>query len=369
MRRAVLLLLLLSAILPATAAAAPPIRHVFVIVLENEDAADTFGAHTASPFLAHDLTARGLFLPNYYGIGHNSLPNYIAMVSGQAPNVETQLDCLIYHDVTPGAIGASGQADGSGCIYPRTVKTVANQLQGTGLRWRGYMQDMGDDLQRDRAATCAHPLFNFFDLTQSASPRDQYASRHNPFIYFHSILDTPSCAANDVPLGRLPADLASVANTPNLSFITPDLCNDGHDASCADGSPGGMPAADAFLRTWVPKITGSPAFRKDGLLVVTFDEAESLLTDATACCGEQPGPWSAYPGILGPGGGRVGAVLVSPYIKAGSTSSQPYNHYSLLRSIEDLFSLPHLGYAAAAGLRPFGADVYTQPAGPRPVHR
>jgi hypothetical protein len=113
---------------------------------------------------------------------------------------------------------------------------------------------------------------------------------------------------------------------------------------------------NSFLRHWVPIIRNSPAFR-DGLLIVTFDEASSM--DASACCDEQPGPNTKSPGIHGPGGGRIGAVLISPFIKPGTVSNVPYNHYSMLRSVEDLFGLEHLGYAGRDGLRTFGADVYT----------
>jgi hypothetical protein len=218
---------------------------------------------------------------------------------------------------------------------------------------------MGDDPVRDNGVACAHPAIGGVDQTQQASATDQYATRHNPFVYFHSIIDDAAgCQARDVPLSHLPADLASARSTPNLSFITPDLCHDGHDATCADGSPGGLPAADAFLRRWVPMITASPAYRRDGLLVVTFDEAGK---DSSACCGEQSGPNTLLAGgpSGGPGGGRTGAVLLSPFIAPGTVSAEDYNHYSLLRSVEDAFALPHLGYAAAPGLRPFGSDIFT----------
>ena len=72
--------------------------------------------------------------------------------------------------------------------------------------------------------------------------------------------------------------------------------------------------------------------------------------DSSACCTEPTGPNTRAPGGNGPGGGRVGAVLVSPFIKPGTTPSAAYNHYSLLRTIEDLFGLPHLGEAAQPGL-------------------
>jgi hypothetical protein len=235
---------------------------------------------------------------------------------------------------------------------------VAGQLAAKGLSWKGYMEDMGNDPARDNGTACAHPPSGGPDTTQQASPTDQYATRHNPVVYFHSIIDNAAqCAAHVVSLRGLAGDLASAKRTPNFAFITPDLCHDGHDATCADGGPGGLPAADAFLRQWVPRITGSPAFRRDGLLAILFDEAAS---DSSACCGEVPGPNTPAPGAQsgGPGGGRTGAVLLSPFIRPGTTTAQQYNHYSLLRSIEDLFGLPHLGYAAAPGLRPFGDDVF-----------
>jgi hypothetical protein len=106
----------------------------------------------------------------------------------------------------------------------------------------------------------------------------------------------------------------------------------------------------------VPRILASPSF-KDGLLIITFDEAQAI--DASACCSEQPGPNSARPGVIGPGGGRIGAVLLSPFIAPGTVSNVPYNHYSMLRSVEDLFGLtPHLGFAAPEELRTFGSDVF-----------
>jgi hypothetical protein len=360
-----LTLLILALVLPGAASAArPPIKHVFVIVLENEDASTSFGPDSPAPYLATTLRAQGEFVPNYYGIGHASLDNYIAMISGQAPNPETQGDCPLYHDVTPGIVGADGQVIGTGCVYPTAVKTVADQLTAKRLTWKGYMQDMGADPTRE-PATCAHPALGSPDNTETATAKDQYATRHNPFVYFHSIIDSPACRQEVVNLDHLDGDLASAASTPNLAFITPDLCNDGHDASCADGTPGGLGRVNTFLGEWVPKIVNSPAYRDGGLLAVIFDEAAG---DSTSCCGEQPGPSSPVPGGQsgGSGGGRTGAVLLSPYVLPGSITTAAYNHYSLLRSIEDLFGLGHLGYAGAAGLKPFGDDVFHRH---RPHHR
>jgi hypothetical protein len=236
------------------------------------------------------------------------------------------------------------------------VKTIADQLTAKGLTWKGYMEDMGNSTP-SKPATCRHPALNAPDGDQSAKANDQYAARHNPFVYFHSIVDTPACDANDVPLDRLPNDLASASRTANFNFITPDLCADGHDSSCPDGAPAGLQGIDNFLRIWVPRILASPAYKQGGLLIVTFDEAES---DNSACCNEQPGPNTPNPAgpQPGPGGGKTGAVLLSQYIQPGSTNNNEYNHYSLLRSMEDLFGLPHLAFAAQDGLKPFGSDVF-----------
>src|SRR6476659_8033296 len=339
----------------------PHVRHVFIVVLENEDAAATFGDNTEIPYLAKTLTSEGAYVPNYYATGHLSLDNYISMVSGQAPNAQTQADCQIYNDFLPGLPTSDGQFVGHGCVYPPGVQNIATQLEGAGFTWRGYMQDMANSAP-DESATCRHPALGAHDSTQTASPTDQYAARHNPFVYFHSIIDFPTCPANDVDLNRLAPDLAADATTPNYAFITPDLCNDGHDEPCADGQPGGMVQANTFLQGLVPQILASPAYRDRGLLIVTFDEAEGepgASADASACCNEQPGPNTPNPGgpVPGPGGGRIGAVMLSPCIQAGTVSKDPYNHYSLLRSIEDNFGLPHLGYAGQAGLKPFGDDV------------
>lgn len=353
--------LLLTVAAPSSAAADTSLpQHVFVIVLENKGFADTFGPNSPAPYLSQTLTSQGQLLRQYYGIGHVSLDNYVAMVSGQAPNADTQSDCQFYVDFTgiPG-LDANGQAIGQGCVYPADVPTVANQLEARGLTWTGYMEDMGNDTPT-QAATCRHPALNSQDNTQSARNGDQYAARHNPFVYFHSITDTPSCDEHDVPLDRLSQDLLHISTTPNLVFITPNLCHDGHDSPCVDGEPGGLVSADAFLQIWVPKILDSPAYGKDGLLLIIFDEADfgASNSDTTACCGEQSGPNTAMPGVTGPGGGRVGAVALSKFIQPGSVNDSPYNHYALLRSIEDLFGLPHLGFAGQQGLNAFGPDVY-----------
>lgn len=415
---------------PVVRAALAPgsINNVLVIEFENEDASTTFGPGSPATYLNDTLVPEGELLDNYYAIGHVSLDNYLAEISGQAPTPLTDSDCDLgeYVNVTPGTADPNttaypGQVDGNGCIFPAGVQTIANQLDAAYppnpatnvASWREYAEDMGNDPSRDGGTAdplggtdCAHPTVGGTDDTVAAEAGDQYTNRHNPFVYFHSIIDnTAECDANVVPLGtvavgtpstfndtqlpdtftgHLANDLASEATTPKFGFITPNLCDDGHDATCAGtnvegGKTGGLTAADLWLKHYMPLIMASPSYQSGQMLVdITFDEGD--IADTTACCNEQPGPNWAYPGfspLLGtapttpgadPGGGKIGALLLnSKYIQPGTVDTNGYyNHYSALRSFEDLLGLTtggtdgegHLGFAASPGLTPFGQDIF-----------
>jgi hypothetical protein len=388
--------------------AAAHVKHVFVIVLENKNFSNTFGTSTQDPYLQGTLVPAGGLLTQYYGTGHVSLDNYISLMSGQAPTPDTDDDCIPgltavsaggnYNDVEKTGVAPQHQIVATGgCIYPKEVKTLPNQLAEAGYTWKGYMGDMGNDPARE-SATCGHPVIGVgTDLTNSAEAPsasvplgDAYATRHDPFMYFHSIIDNvENCKKHVVNLDKnLPADLADERRTPNLVFITPNLCDDGHDGAgtgaagttCANGRPGGLTSIDAFLKKWVPQIQASPAYKKDGLIVITFDESnfgtETVTVDPTTkketvniiysgdtCCDQQTGPNLTgvrpssstlvnTPALVenlvfnGFGGDQIGALLLSRFVQPGSTSNIPYNHYSLLRSIENIYHLDHLGYAA-----------------------
>jgi hypothetical protein len=403
------------------------INHVIVVEFENEGYQTTFGPGSVATYLNGTLRAKGELLQNYDAIGHDSLDNYIAQVSGQAPTEDTQADCadngFAFANVAPGTPDADqavnpGQVDGEGCVYPSAVMTIANQLDAKFppnpkthvASWRGYDQDMGNTPSRDGGVPdptggtdCGHPAIGATDTAEFATALDQYTSRHNPFVWFHSIVDNVAeCDANVVPLGtlgphgvpvptgHLAQDLRSEKTTPRFAFITPNLCSDGHDGTCAGpnstgGHVGGLTGADQFLQAWMPLILNSPAYKHgDTLVVITFDEADVDTSDpdyASACCKETTGPNTHAPGNAGlatdtaPGGGQVGALLLnSKYLTPGSTDTTgSYNHYSALRSYEDLLGLTtggsdgegHLGFAAAKGLAPFGVDVFSSAAAAR----
>jgi phosphatidylinositol-3-phosphatase len=367
--------LLCAAALAASPAGAstPRVRHVFVIVLENQGYSSTFGTPGADPYLAQTLPAQGALLENYFATGHESNDNYVSLVSGQPPNPENQSDCQSFDDFTLASTRADGVEEGIGCVYPSGIANIGTQLSAHKLRWKAYMEDMGNVRTRESAA-CGHPAIGAKDETQSAVTGDGYATRHDPFVYFHSVIDEQAyCDKHVVALGSptgvmpegalrhetgLATDLSTYAKTPNFVFITPDLCDDGHDSPCKNEAGGATALAsiDTFLETWVPKITSSEAFLKNGLLEIVFDEAST--SEAESCCGEEAGPNSPLPGIVGPGGGRTGAVLISRFIKPGTVSSVEYNHYSSLASWESLFGLPRLADAAKVPAT-FGPDVFT----------
>ena len=203
-RRLSFLPLAVSALALAVAAPAhaapPPIKHVFVIVLENKDYEESFGKDPKSPYLGRDLVAQGQLLTQYHATGHLSLDNYIAMISGQAPNPVTQSDCQVFQEFFPGTIGEDGQAGGAGCVYPSTVKTLADQLVAKGLDWGGYMEDMGNSTTE--AQVCRHPPINGRDTTQSAKATDQYAPRGTT----RSSTSTRSSTARTVQTRTCPLD-------------------------------------------------------------------------------------------------------------------------------------------------------------------
>ncbi len=190
MARAIVALLtaLALGLTPAAAQARlPRIGHVAVIVLENKDAGTTFAAHSPATYLSTVLPRRGVLLRNYYGTAHHSLGNYTAMISGRGPTPAQQGDCGIFSELRAG----------DGCVAPARVPTLAGQLDARGLRWRGYFEDM--------RTACRHPALGAVDTTEVARRGDTYATKHNPFVYFHSIIDRPArCRRSVVDLKYLP---------------------------------------------------------------------------------------------------------------------------------------------------------------------
>lgn len=327
------------AALPSVSSAAPTglegvpgFSHIVVLTEENESATTTFGPGSPATYL-NSLRNQGVFLPNYYGVGHVSLDNYIAMASGQPPQPLSASDCQTVSLWT--------------CVQPQGVlssgRNLADQLETAGLSWKSY-QDGTD-------TPCFHGPYAAGDTSpdpyqgNSTTGAKNYADRHNPFIYFPDVIGNQArCDAHQRPFTELSTDLSN-GTLPAFSFITPDTCHDGHDNPCAGQSTGGLAAADAWLSTNLPPLLSYLA-ANNGLLIINFDEGStpsgaSALTSPTdfAC------PTCASLGA----GGRTGAVLVSPRLPQGVTVTTSYDHYSLLRTIEDNFGISeHLNLAGVA---------------------
>jgi acid phosphatase len=244
-----------------TRAATPqPPRHVFVILMENKSPEEALqGPFTAS------LAARYRVAVNYTAISHPSLPNYLAVTSGQTWGIEDDS----YHVLPNGGIG--------------------NQLTSAGVSWRAYMEGL-------TSAGCL----------DSAVP---YDPGHNPFAFYGG-----RCPSNVVPFTSFAADLGGNM-TPLFSWISPDMCHDQHNCDVSVG--------DDWLRQTVGLITQSKAWSANGVLFVVWDEDDHTANN------------------------RVLSLVISPH-QGHKVSSQPYTHYSLLATIEDLLRVGRLGNAAQA---------------------
>jgi phospholipase C len=309
----------------------PHFDHVVVLTEENESATTTFGPGSPATYL-NSLRSQGVFLPNYYGTGHESLDNYIAMVSGQPPQPLTMSDCSAVSLWT--------------CVQGQSVlssgRNLADQLETAGLNWKSY--------QDGTSTPCFHGPYAAGDTSPDPDQGDSttgaknYADRHNPFIYFTDVIENQTrCDAHQRPFTELGNDLTN--NTlPAFSFITPDTCHDGHDNPCAGQTTGGLAAADAWLSANLPPLLNYLA-ANNGLLVINFDEASNPSASSLTAPTEVTCASCAGLGL----GGRTGALLISPRLSQGAIVTTSYDHYSLLRTVEDTFGISeHLNRAAAA---------------------
>jgi len=212
---------------------------------------------------------------------------------------------------------------------------------------------------------CSHPQLGATDPSAgTVTPPNDYATWRNPFMYFHSVIDSATCATSNVGLDQLATDLAA-NQVPNFSWIAPDLCAGGAAGACPAGAPAsGAAAADVFLSEWIPKIEATTAYQRNGMIVIVSDQAPASGRggDSTACCGTIHYPNTRNAGGQaepGAGGGRTGALVISPFAAKGVIDPTPADHFTVLRTIEDLFNFPYLGYAEVR--KDFDVKVFPQP--------
>ncbi len=217
------------------------------------------------------------------------------------------------HDPAAGGVALlGGQKDTLGPFDDKTI-TLVDQLTGVGRTWKAYV---------DGATAGLNPGDNACARPPEQQPR-------NPFLRFASITGAAECGSSIAELDRIAPDAADADSAPTFSYILPGPAHDG-STSLAD--------ADAWLAATLPPLLASKAYNDGGLVIVSFD--------------------AGAPADVEAGGGRVGALLLSPYVTAGGTVGAPYDAFSLLASIEGLFGLEALGYAKDTKLKPFGPKVY-----------
>jgi phosphatidylinositol-3-phosphatase len=247
---------------------------VVVIVMENAEYGEVIGS-SAAPYV-NRLARRYAQATQSFAITHPSLPNYLALTSGSTQGVSS--DC-------------------TDCHFSAT--NIVDQLEAARISWAAYLED------------APKPCFG-------GPSAGGYAKKHNPFIYYDDIARSPSRCAKLVGFPRLSADLRA-GRLPSFSWISPNLCDDGHDC--------GVAAGDRFLARTVPTLLQE--LGPQGFLLLTWDEG----TSDGGCCGVAHG-------------GHVTTILAGPGVRAGARSPQPVDHYGVLASIERALGLPPLAGAA-----------------------
>jgi phospholipase C len=271
---------------------------VFTIVMENHSYADIIGNTSEAPFI-NQLAAGNAVARGYHdSYVHPSEPNYIWLVAGE--------NFGILNDNDPGAGN-----------HITSQSHLVDQIEGAGLSWKAYEESMGN--------ACG------------VVSRGEYAAKHDPFVYFDDVAGfdgsvmagSPRCSAHVVDFGTLATDLAA-GEMPDYAFITPNMIDDMHDGSIADG--------DAWLAREVPKILGSAAFRDGGVLFLLWDEGGGL-----------------------PPGDDPPFIAISPNARRGYVSTALYDSSSYLKTVQMILGLDLLPCAPNATTVPVMADLFTVP--------
>lgn len=274
-----------SAKAPSGRAGVPAFSHVFVVMMENLD----YQSALATPGLSV-LAKRYALATNYYGVSHPSLPNYLAISSGSTYGVSS--DC-------------------TACYVD--ADNLFSQLQAARISYGAYLEGV--------PGPCYLAQYGGTD----------YAAKHNPFRYYDDVRSSRTMCDHLLPYGNLPPLLAGAADkVPRFVWVTPNLCDDGHDCPAS--------TAAAWLTRFVAAVTRSAAWRDNGVLFVTWDESES--SDAAVLPHDRV--------VSSGGGGQVMTLVIAPGLRPGLRVNVPYNHYSLLATVEDAFGLARLRNAASA---------------------
>ena len=289
---------------PATPTA---IQHVIVVMLENKSYKQVVG-NSSAPYQTSLTTSCGVGTA-MFGATHSSAANYLAISAGEFPSASP-----------PGCGSVTACRDTSDNLY--------HQLDTAGLSWKSYQESM--------PAAC------------TTSSSGAYKIGHNPAI-FYSNIPTAECQAKDLPVADLTAqsgvfwDDLQNQTLPNFSWVTPNLNNDGEGT-------GGLAAADTWLQHFMANVQQSNSYQAGNTLVlVTYDEGTGSDSTVGEDCTNQAldmpiaNNTSAHQDSC-----HVPFFVAYPYTTAGTADGTFFDHYSVTKTVEDLFGMPYLAHAGDA---------------------
>ncbi|HLX57758.1 MAG TPA: alkaline phosphatase family protein [Ktedonobacteraceae bacterium] len=324
------------------------LEHIFYIMMENHATDEIFGNTADAPY-TNWLASQYAISTDYFGVTHPSSPNYLAAISGDFQHIWD--DCAAGPTVmcAPTEFSpTSGYTNGQELLTPAEIaratstphwfndRTIVDQLEAHGLSWKAYMQSM----PYAGFTGAAYPIIN-------GSPVQLYVQKHNPFEYFTGIRNNPARMQDIVPFNQLDQDL-DTGNVPNFVWISPDTCHDMHGISPSSAPLIGNPACaypasgldhsiiqlgDTFLKSTVSEIMESRAWSQRSAIVIVWDEND--FSGFTGCCHSPTG----VNGVTLGGANAPAIVITSKDRDHFTDSTTPYNHYSLLATIEHLWGL------------------------------
>ncbi len=342
----------------APAAAAP--KHIILIMMENHGTDTLLGNTQDAPFLNALIAEKGVrYATQYYGVTHPSLPNYLALVSGDEMGIHD--DCKSGADVkckpaafTPDAQEApvaghmlteQQEERASDTAHRFGGKTLIDQLDEAKVSWKIYMQGLPAD----------HKMTEYWPLDASGEVVAKlYAQKHNPFAYFSRFVDDPARMARLLPDEGLASDLQG--GLAGFTWISPDECHDMHGISPASAVAIGKPdcsfpksgldhavirLGDDYLRDTVGAIRAAPVWSDDTAIVVVWDE-----DDYAGAAGVMGSPIGRNGVALG--GARAPLIVVTNKDEPARKIDTPYNHYNLLATLEAAYGVECLGHACDA---------------------
>jgi phosphatidylinositol-3-phosphatase len=300
----------------------PRFQHIVEIMMENTSFSTIIGNSLAPNINA--LASKFGLATDYFGVTHPSEPNYVANVGGSFFGIQddNQFYC------TPALAGTDPTCAGTKVNHTVSAPNIASQLAATGRTWKGYFQNL-PPIPSSGVIVTGPSANGPYAFKWPSNTDALYASKHNPFVNFTT---TQGDLANMVPDTQLGTDLAT-GRLPNFSFVVPDQCHDMHGTTPCGDENELISTGDAYVGQIVSEIMHSDVWRHGrNAIVITWDEDD--FSDAgqpgTGCCGANPG------------GGRVVTIVITNKSHHHVADNTPYNHYSLLASIEHAFGLPCL---------------------------